>query len=503
MPSRLPDPARPGMRREHGHHQVIIVGGGPTGMLLAAELAIAGVDVALVERRTAPGQPGTRALGLMPRAIETLDLRGIGDRFVAAGQTYPSLNFHVPLDISGFPTRRNYLLGLPQNEVEALLDAWIRPMPIAFRHGRRATAVVAHDGGARVTLDDGSALTAEYVVGCDGGRSLVRKSAGIAFEGWPASTSWITAELKARMDVPLGFHVDQAGQQHVIVPGDTAGYLRLVLVEHAPDLAREPDLDAVRRSLRRAYGADFGVHDPVWLSRFTDMARQATTYRAGRMLIAGDAAHVHAPLGGQGLGIGLQDAMNLGWKLARVVRGQCPEALLDTYTAERHPVAARVLQNTMALSALRCPDPHAQALARYVSEYLRLAEPGMLMAAELSGLGTAYAQEGGHLLAGRRMPDAPLQAASGPRHAYDLLHAGRPVLLHLDTSPAPSLQGWQDRVTRVSARLAAPLVLPVIGEVETPACILVRPDGYVAWAGDPQASELGSALAAWFGPAAP
>lgn len=468
-------------------------------MLLAAELAIAGVDVALVERRTAPGQPGTRALGLMPRAIETLDLRGIGDRFVAAGQTYPALNFHVPLDISQFPSRRNYLLGLPQNQVETLLDAWIRPMPIAFLRGRSAVAVVAHDSGVRVTLDDGSALMADYLVGCDGGRSLVRKSAGIAFEGWPASTSWITAELKADMEVPLGFHVDQAGQQHAIVQGDTAGHLRLVLVEQAPDLAREPDLEAVRRSLCHAYGSDFGVRDPVWISRFTDMARQATTYRSGRILIAGDAAHVHAPLGGQGLGIGLQDAMNLGWKLARVVHGQCPDSLLDTYTAERHPVAARVLQNTMALSALRRPDPHAQALARYVSESLRLTEPALLMAAELSGLGTAYAHEGGHLLAGRRMPDVALQATSGPGHAYGYLHAGRPVLFHLEGARAPLLRGWHDRIALVPARLAAPLVLPVIGEIETPACILVRPDGYVAWAGQAQAPELPQALTHWFG----
>ena len=480
-------------------HEVIVIGGGPTGLMLASELAIAGVDVALVERRTTQGVPETRALGLLPRAIETLDLRGIGERFVAAGKTYPMLNFHVPLDVSGFPSKRNYLLGLVQNEVERLLAEWASTLPIAFYRGATATGLRQSDGGVHVALDSGGALVGQYLVGCDGGRSMVRKSVGIPFEGWPASTSWVMAEAPMRSEPKWGFHTDATGRQHAIVKGDAPGFAKLVLVESEPDLSREPTLEDLSRALHQAYGSDFGIHAPTWVSRFTDMARQATRYRDDRVLLAGDAAHVHAPLGGQGLGIGLQDAMNLGWKLAQVVKAISPPSLLDTYEKERHPVAARVLQSSMALSALRRPDAQAQALARYFAELLAMDEPQRRMTAEVSGLGTAYDLGVSHPLSGRRMPDIDLHSTDGSTQAYRHLHAGRPVLFILDANADTASRNGFERVDVVHARPAEPFTIPVEGDVPIPAAILVRPDGYIAWAGSPRDPSLGQAVEAWFG----
>jgi 3-(3-hydroxy-phenyl)propionate hydroxylase len=483
-------------------HEIVVVGGGPTGLMLASELAIAGIDVALVERRMTQGVPGTRALGLLPRAVETLDLRGIGELFVAAGTTHPTLNFHIPLDVSRFPSKRNYLLGLVQNDIERLLADWAATLPITFYRGETATGLQQSENAVCITLGSGSYLTGRYVAGCDGGRSMVRKSANIGFEGWPASTSWVMAEALMESEPEWGFHTDDAGEKHVIVKGDTPGHVRLVLVEHAPDLTREPTLADVSRTLHKAYGSDFGIHSPVWVSRFTDMARQATHYRSGRVLIAGDAAHVHAPLGGQGLGIGLQDAANLGWKLAQVVKGISPASLLDTYEKERHPVAAQVLQSTLALSALRRPDAQSQALGRYFAELLAMDEPHALMTAEVSGLGTAYDLGAGHPLAGRRMPDIDLHSGDGSTHAYAYLHAGRPVLFIFDPGIERALRIRSDLIDVVHACPAEPFVLPIDGEVELPHAILVRPDGYIAWAGDPREPSLAHAAKTWFGESA-
>lgn len=481
-------------------HDAVIVGGGPTGLMLASELALAGVDVALIERRLDQGVLGTRALGLLPRAVETLDLRGIGDRFVAAGQTYPELNFHVQLDVSQFPTRRNYLLGLPQDEIEKLLAEWADSLPITFYRGQTAAALTQDRESVCIKLETGAELKSSYAVGCDGGRSLVRKLVGIAFEGWPASTSWVMAEVRTSSEPQWGFHVDTAGQQHAIVQADTPGFARLVLVEPGADLTREPTLDEVKRALTNAFGTDFGVHSPIWISRFTDAARQASRYRQGRVLLAGDAAHVHAPLGGQGLGIGLQDAVNLGWKLGQVIKGMSPDCLLDTYEKERRPVAARVLQNTMALSALRRPDPHSKALGRYFAELLELPEPRALMTAEVSGLGTAYDLGEGHPLSGRRMPDVELIVDAQNTHAYRYLHNARPVLFNF----GPAVDDWScaaipnQYVQVVNASMVGELELPLEGPIDAPPALLVRPDGYIAWAGALDDRSLDEAVAFWF-----
>lgn len=481
-------------------HDVLIVGAGPTGLALAGELALAGVDVAVIERRKDQRITGTRALGLHSRVIEMLDQRGIADRFIAAGTAYPFVHFHVPLDISDFPTRHNYLLALPQSRTEQLLAEWVAELPVKFYRGTDAVALAGGADFVEVTLATRARLRGAYVVGCDGGQSMVRKSAGIGFPGWPASTSWLMAEVRTRDEPIWGFHIDGAGAQHAIARADDESHARMVLVEPVVGDGR-PTLDDVRQVLMAAYGTDFGIHSPVWISRFTDMARQADRYRSGRVLLAGDAAHIHGPLGGQGLGIGVQDAMNLGWKLAQVVKGQSPEPLLDTYQLERHPVGARVLENTMALSAARRTDPQSRALSRYFAEMLAFEEPRVRIVAEISGLGTCYDLGEGHPLLGKRMPDLDLVTGSGAKRLYTLLHDARPVLLNLGGQPESRFQAWTDRVQFVDASCDAPCILPVDGKIPAPPLVLLRPDGYVAWAGNYDDASLEDALERWFGPA--
>jgi hypothetical protein len=264
----------------------------------------------------------------------------------------------------------------------------------------------------------------------------------------------------------------------------------------------EPTLRDLSQALVAAWGTDFGVHSPTWISRFTDMTRQAASYRKGRVLLAGDAAHVHYPVGGQGLNIGVQDAVNLGWKLAQVVRGTAPESLLDTYHAERHPVAARVLQTTMAATALTRSDARLDALRDVLSGLLAMEEPRMRLAGLVSGLDVHYDLGEGHPLLGRRMPDLDIVTADGPGRVFGLLHAARPVLLNLGEPGSVDSAPWRDRVRLVDARYDGAWELPVLGAVAPPAAVLIRPDGHVAWAGTDGRAGLGDALTAWFGPAA-
>ena len=482
-------------------HAVVIAGGGPTGLMLAGELALAGVDVAIVERRASQDLVGSRAGGLHARTIEVLDQRGIADRFVSQGQKHNVVHFHVPLDISDFPTRHNYVLGLWQNHIERILADWVGELAVPILREREVSGFAQDDDGVDVELSDGSSLRAQYLVGCDGGRSLIRKAAGIEFDGWEPTTSWLIAEAEISEQPEWGFRHNAVGS-HGIGKMEDGGRVRIVLTEQQVGSGSEPTLRDVSEALISVYGTDFGIHSPTWISRFTDMTRQAAAYRVGHVLLAGDAAHVHPPVGGQGLNIGVQDAVNLGWKLAEVVKQTSPVSLLDTYHAERHPVAARVLRNTMALVALRRPDDRTKALGDYVSAILGMDEPRKRLGAEMSGLDVHYNVGNGHPLVGRRVPDLDLVTADGPLRVFALLHEARPVLLNINEPGGFDLSPWADRVRSVDAKYTGSWELPVIGTVTAPTTVLIRPDGYVAWVGDRSQLGLADALSTWFGPPA-
>ncbi len=484
-------------------HEVVIAGSGPTGLMLAAELALAGIDVAIVERRPNQELAGARAGGLHARTLEVLDQRGVAERFVSQGQTFPFVGFHhVKLAIDDFPTRHNYVLALRQNHIEPILAGWVGELPVKFYRQRDVTGFAQDDAGVAVAVSDGTTLRAQYLVGCDGGRSLVRKTAGIDFAGWDPTISWLIAEAQMSTEPEWGFRHDALGS-HAIGKFADRGPLHagVVLVEPTVGSDSEPTLRDVRDALVGVYGTDFGVHSPTWISRFTDMARQAASYRDRRVLLAGDAAHIHAPMGGQGLNVGVQDAVNLGWKLARVVKGTSPATLLDTYHTERHPVAARVLRNTMAQAALRRPDERSKALGEYVSTFLGMDEPRKRLAGELSGLDIHYELGEGHPLLGRRMPDLELVTADRSRRVFTLLHDARPVVINFGAPGALDIASWSDRVRLVDATYAGTWELPVLGAVPAPSAVLVRPDGHVAWVGDGTQTGLTDALTKWFGPA--
>lgn len=483
-------------------HAVVIAGGGPTGLMLAGELALAGVDVAIVERRENQDLAGARAGGLHARTIEVFDQRGIAHRFLSQGQVGQFAGFSfIPLDISDFPTRHNYVLALWQKHIERILADWVSELPAKFYRGREVTGFAQDDSGVDVRLSDGRSLRARYLAGCDGGRSLIRKKAGIDFPGWDASVSYLIAEAETAEEPAWGVRRGEKGVSALrkLEDGKRVG---AVLVEPHLGKGDEPTLQDLREALLAVYGTDFGVRNPTWLSRFTDMARQAASYRERRVLLAGDAAHVHSPAGGQGLNTGVQDAMNLGWKLAQVVKGTSPESLLDTYHAERHPIGARVLRLTMALTALGRGDDRTEALRENVSDLLQMDEPRKRFAAMMSGLDIQYDLGEGHPLLGRRMPDLDLVTPNGPLRVFTLLHPARPVLLNLDEPGRFDITPWADRVQLVDAKYVGPWELPVIGVVTAPRAVLIRPDGYVAWVADQSQQGLAEALTTWFGPPA-
>jgi 2-polyprenyl-6-methoxyphenol hydroxylase-like FAD-dependent oxidoreductase len=483
------------------NHAVVIAGGGPTGLMLAGELALAKVDIAIVERRASQDLAGSRAGGLHSRTIEVLDQRGIAGRFLAEGKIAQVAAFgDAPLDISDFPTRHNYGLALWQNHIERLLAAWVDELAVPIYRGRDVTGFAQDDAGVDVRLSDGGSLRAKYVVGCDGGRSLIRKQAGIDFPGWDPSVSYLIAEVEMVGEPALGIRRGDRGVNGLGRLED-GKRVRAVLIEQDIKRGDDPSLDDLRAALIAVYGTDYGVHNVTWLSRFTDMTRQAASYRARRVLLAGDAAHVHSPAGGQGLNIGVQDAVNLGWKLAQVVSGTSPESLLDTYQTERHPIAARVLQSTMAATAINRGDERTAALRETLSELLKMDEPRKRFAARLSGLDIHYDLGAGHPLLGRRMPDLDLVTGNSSRRVFTLLHDARPVLLNLGEPGALDVASspWADGVQRIDARYAGVWELPVLGAVAAPVAVLVRPDGYVAWVGDGTEQGLRDALTTWFG----
>jgi 2-polyprenyl-6-methoxyphenol hydroxylase-like FAD-dependent oxidoreductase len=491
-------------------HAVIIAGGGPTGLMLAGELALAGIDVAIVERRADQQLAGARAGGLHARTIEILDQRGIADRFLAEGQIAQVAGFAgVKFDISDFPSRHPYGLGLWQNHIERILAGWVDELRVPVYRGREVTGFVQDDDGVDIALSDGQSLRAEYLVGCDGGRSTVRKIAGIAFPGSDPTMSALIAEVEMSEAPELGVRHDARGMhglgrvEYEIRDGEVvfkdSGTVRVMITEAHVANAAEPTLRDVSEALVSVYGTDYGVHSPTWISRFTDTTRQAATYRKGRVLLAGDAAHVHSPVGGQGLNTGVQDAVNLGWKLAQVVKRVSPDSLLDSYHAERHPVGARVLRNTMAQVTLLRPDDRSKAARDVMAELLAFDQPRRTLAAEMTGLGIRYDLGEGHPLLGRRMPDLELVTDDGPRRTYTLLHDARPLLLNLGARGDIDIAHWSDRVRLVDAIYGGAWELPAIGTVTAPKAVLVRPDGHVAWVGDGTDRGLVDAMTMWFG----
>jgi 2-polyprenyl-6-methoxyphenol hydroxylase-like FAD-dependent oxidoreductase len=403
----------------------------------------------------------------------------------------------IRLDISDFPTRYNYGLGLRQNHIERILAGWVDELAVPIYRGREVTGFEQDDTGVDVAMSGGESLRAQYLVGCDGGRSLIRKAAGIEFPGWDPTTSSLIAQVEMDQEPKWGLRRDAIGVQSIARLED--GPVGVLVTEQQVGHTGEPTLHDLSEALIAVYGTDYGVHSPTSISRFTDMTRQAASYRDRRVLLAGDAAHVHPPVGGQGLQTGVQDAVNLGWKLAQVVNKTSPESLLDTYHAERHPVAARALRNTMAQTALLRSDERTEALRDTMTELLSMDEPRKRIAAMMSGLDIHYDLGAGHPLLGRRMPDLDLVTTSGPLRVFTLLHDARPVLLDLGEPGGFNIAPWAGRVQLISAKHSGVWELPVLGAVTAPTAVLIRPDGYVAWVGEGIDTGLLDALTTWFG----
>jgi 3-(3-hydroxy-phenyl)propionate hydroxylase len=486
-------------RQQGGSSDVVIVGGGPTGLMSAAELTLAGVDVTILERRPTPELVGSRAGGFHSRTLEILDQRGIVDRFLAEGQVAQAVGFAgATLDLSDFPTRYPHSLALWQKHIERILLGWVQELGVPIRRGVQVTGLAQDAGGVDVQLEEGKPIRTAYLIGADGGRSVIRKAAGIDFVGWDATRSNLIAEVEVTEDIPKGVRLDATGIHGLSLMED-GRTVRVLVTEQQVGPAAEPTLSDLGAALRAVFGTDFGIHSPTWISRFTDATRQAAAYRERRVLLAGDAAHIHSPAGGQGIGLGVQDAVNLGWKLAQVVNGASPDSLLDTYHSERHPAGTRALKVSMAQSLMQRADGRIEAVRDTITDLLGFDEPRRLMAGLISGLDIVYDVGDGHPLLGRRMPDLDLVTPDGPRRVFELLHDARPVLLDLGPPGRLEVAAWSDRVRHVHAAYDGAWELPVLGAVTGPTAVLIRPDGHVAWVDDQAQEGLDEAVTRWFG----
>jgi 2-polyprenyl-6-methoxyphenol hydroxylase-like FAD-dependent oxidoreductase len=477
--------------------EVVVAGAGPTGLMLAGELALAGIEVTVIERRTSRDLVGSRAGGMTPRTLELLDQRGIAERFLDEG-TIGQLGHYSGLffDVSELPSRHNYGIALLQYRIEAILADWIGERGVSVKYGHAVADFDQDDFGVDVQLSDGTTIRTAYLVGCDGGRSTVRKTAGIAFPGWEPSISCLVADVDMKDEPPWGLHRD--GGFHSFFKFEGEDTVRVMVTEPRVGSAGVPTLSDLSAALLAARGTDYGLRSATWVSRFNDATRQAVDYRAERVMLAGDAAHVHFPIGGQGLNTGVQDAVNLGWKLAQVLRGS-GERLLDTYHDERHPVAARVLRNAMAQTALNGPGVRIDALRDTVAELLETSEARARIAAMMCGLDISYDFGEGHPLLGRRMPDLDLHTPVGPIRLFTLLHHARGVLLNLSGHPLDfEVKPWSNRLSKCDAKHTGALRLPVVGEVTSPDVVLIRPDGHVAWVGNGVGAGLRDAVDRWF-----
>jgi 2-polyprenyl-6-methoxyphenol hydroxylase-like FAD-dependent oxidoreductase len=473
---------------------VIVVGGGPTGLMLAGELRLHGVHVVLLEKLTEPsGQ--SRGRGLHARSVEMLDQRGLLDRFLAVSEKFQVGGFfggiHKPWP-DRLDTAHPYGLTTPQPVTERLLDEHALELGAEIRRGSEVVGLSQDEEGVTAELADGTRLRSRYLVGCDGGRSTVRKLIGVGFPGEPASVETLLGDMEVTEDqarvAAVVAEVRKTQLRFGAIPDvdGNVGVYRIVVPADgvAEDRSTAPTLEEFKQQLRAFAGTDFGAHSPRRLSRFGDATRQAERYRAGRVLLAGDAAHIHPPVGGQGLNLGVQDAFNLGWKLAAEVNGWAPEGLLDSYHTERHPAGAAVLDNTRAQITLMGSDPGATALRELFSKLMEFEEVNRYVTGMITALGVRYDFGEGHELLGRRMRDVKLKQG----RLYELMHRGRGLLL--DRTGRLSVAGWADRVDHV---------VDVSGELDAPAALL-RPDGHVAWVGDDQ-RELLVRLPEWFGTA--
>lgn len=471
-------------------HEVVIVGAGPTGLMLGAELTLAGVDVVVLERRHDQTVVGLRALGVHARTLELLAQRGVAERFVAQGMAVKFTLFGgMSFDVSDLPSRFPPVLALPQQQFENLLAAWLEELGVVVKRGIEVATVSQDKDGVDVSLSNGTTLRARYLVGCDGGRSMIRKQSEIAFNGHDAAISYLLAEASTTNPPPYGFRRDVMGTQAIgpLAPAGS-GRARFVIADDVVKHA-EPDVDELKKALIRVYGDDFGVHDVTWISRFSDAARVAAAYRKGRVFLAGDAAHVHSPVGGQGLNLGLQDAVNLGWKLARVIHGTAPESLLDTYFSEQEPLAQRVVRTTLGQTALGRGDDRTNALREVLADLLTAPDARRRTTAMMTGLDIRYAIDDvdmttAHPLLGRRMPDIDILVGGAPRTVFSLLHRlpkARSVLLHLGATSTEPLEPSAFDADVVHARAVGELDVPTVGLIATPRAVLIRPDGHVAW----------------------
>jgi 2-polyprenyl-6-methoxyphenol hydroxylase-like FAD-dependent oxidoreductase len=471
---------------------VVIAGGGPTGLMLAAELRLHGVGVVVLEKEAEPPRY-VRALGLHVRSIEVMDQRGLLERFLAHGRQHPVGGFFAAIDkpSPGLDTAHGYVLGIPQPLTERLLAEHATELGAEIRRGCELTGLSQDEEGVSAELADGTRLRSRYLIGCDGGRSTVRKRLGVGFPGEASRVETLVGEMEVGVPpetvAAVVARVRMTHKRFGLGPFGEGVYRVVVPAEGlAGDRSVPPTLEEFRQRLRVFAGTDFGVHSPRWLSRFGDATRQAERYRSGRVLLAGDAAHIHPPTGGQGLNLGVQDAFNLGWKLAAEVGGWAPEGLLDSYHTERHPVAADVLDNTRAQMELMSTEPGARAVRRLVADLLNFAEVNRYLTEKITGIGVRYDFGEGHELLGRRMRDVELKRG----RLYELTRRGRGLLL--DRTGGLSVAGWQDRVDHVVDH-----VVDGGGTPDVPA-VLLRPDGHVAWAGADQRDLLGP-LTRWFG----
>ncbi|MET9961714.1 rifampin monooxygenase [Streptomyces sp. NPDC006326] len=473
---------------------VIVAGGGPTGLMLAAELRLHGVRVLVLEKETEPPRQ-SRARGLHARSVEVMDQRGLLERFLPLGEQFRVGGFFAGLGTSWpdrLDTTHSYVLAIPQTVTERLLTERATELGAEIRRGCALVGLSQDDHGVTVGLADGTQLRSRYLVGCDGGRSTVRKLLGVGFPGEPATIETLLGDMELTEDpATVSAVVTEVRKSQLwfgAIPDvdGNEGVYRIVVPAQgvAEDRTAAPTLEEFKQQLRVFAGTDFGAHSPRWLSRFGDATRLAERYRTGRVLLAGDAAHIHPPTGGQGLNLGIQDAFNLGWKLAAEVGGWAPEGLLDSYHAERHPVAADVLDNTRAQTELMSPRPGALAVRRLMAELVAFEEVNQYLIEKITAIGVRYDLGEGHDLLGRRMRDLKLKRGS----LYALMHGGRGLLL--DQTGRLSVAGWADRVDHV---------VDVSAELDVPA-VLLRPDGHVAWAGEDQ-QDLLRRLPRWFGTA--